>query len=127
MILRFARPTRPEGSESLSGWLPPEQLVYLDHRAAEGDAEPVPVGLDGVSYAPDPDGRGWAGEYFAGILGAQTTRTLRNVLAIVEAAGATLDDIMVLRVDLTSRDDFPIMSETYGAFVEIDAFAIVAN
>lgn len=33
----------------------------------------VVLGLDGVSYAPDPDGRGWAGEYFAGILGAHPT------------------------------------------------------
>lgn len=90
---------------------------------------------------------------FPGDVAAQTTRTLRNVLAIVEAAGATFDDIMMLRVYLTSRDDFPIMNEAYGAFVEehsttgvlpsrttvftglpreemlveIDAFAIVAD
>lgn len=90
---------------------------------------------------------------FPGDVAAQTTRTLRNVLAIVEAAGATFDDIMMLRVYLTSRDDFPIMNEAYGVFVEehsttgvlpsrttvftglpreemlveIDAFAIVAD
>lgn len=90
---------------------------------------------------------------FPGDVAAQTTWTLRNVLAIVEAAGATFDDIMMLRVYLTSRDDFPIMNEAYGAFVEehsttgvlpsrttvftglpreemlveIDAFAIVAD
>ncbi len=90
---------------------------------------------------------------FPGDVAAQTTRTLRNVLAIVEAAGATFDDIMMLRVYLTSRDDFPVMNEAYGAFVEehsttgvlpsrttvftglpreemlveIDAFAIVAD
>lgn len=90
---------------------------------------------------------------FPGDVAAQTTRTLRNVLAIVEASGATFDDIMMLRVYLTSRDDFPIMNEAYGAFVEehsttgvlpsrttvftglpreemlveIDAFAIVAD
>lgn len=90
---------------------------------------------------------------FPGDVAAQTTRTLRNVLAIVESAGATFDDIMMLRVYLTSRDDFATMNEAYGAFVEehsttgvlpsrttvftglpreemlveIDAFAIVAD
>lgn len=90
---------------------------------------------------------------FPGDVAAQTTRTLRNVLAIVESAGASFDDIMMLRVYLTSRDDFATMNEAYGAFVEehsttgvlpsrttvftglpreemlveIDAFAIVAD
>lgn len=31
------------------------------------------LGLDGVSYAPDPRGEGWAGRYFAGILGEHPT------------------------------------------------------
>ncbi|MDL9978516.1 RidA family protein [Microbacterium sp. ASV49] len=48
---------------------------------------------------------------------AQTTRTLENVKAIVEASGATFDDVVMLRVYLTKREDFPIMNEAYGAFV----------
>ena len=47
------------------------------------------LGLDGVSYAPDPDGRGWAGEYFAGILGAHPTfrgGPVADLLATYEAA-----------------------------------------
>jgi len=90
---------------------------------------------------------------FPGDVAAQTTRTLRNVLAIVEAAGATFDDVMMLRVYLTRREDFAVMNEAYGAFVaehsttgvlpsrttvftglpreemlvEIDAFAVVAD
>ncbi|WP_144877016.1 RidA family protein [Microbacterium sp. 1.5R] len=55
---------------------------------------------------------------YPGDVAAQTTRTLENVKAIVEASGATFDDVVMLRVYLTKREDFPIMNEAYGAFVE---------
>ena len=55
---------------------------------------------------------------FPGDVRAQTTRTLENVRAIVEAAGATFDDVDMLRVYLTTRDDFAAMNEAYGEFVE---------
>lgn len=54
---------------------------------------------------------------FPGDVAAQTTRTLENVRAIVEASGARFDDVVMLRVYLTSRDDFAAMNEAYGAFV----------
>jgi enamine deaminase RidA (YjgF/YER057c/UK114 family) len=52
-----------------------------------------------------------------GDVAAQTTRTLENVKAIDEASEATFDDVVMLRVYLTAREDFPIMNEAYGAFV----------
>lgn len=58
------------------------------------------------------------GEYlFEGDVAAQTTRTLENVKAIVEASGATFDDVVMLRVYLTQRSDFAAMNDAYGAFV----------
>jgi reactive intermediate/imine deaminase len=83
---------------------------------------------------------------------AQTERTLRNVEAVLAAGGAGFDDVMMLRVYLTTRDDFAAMNEAYGDFlstrvasgvlparttvftglpraemlVEIDAFAVVS-
>lgn len=54
---------------------------------------------------------------FPGDVAAQTTRTLENVKAIVEAGGATFDDVVMLRVYLTKRDDFSIMNDAYGEFV----------
>jgi len=50
-------------------------------------------------------------------VGAQTTQTLRNVLAILEAAGATLDDVIMLRCYLSTRDHFPAMNAAYTEFV----------
>lgn len=54
---------------------------------------------------------------FPGDVAAQTTRTLQNVEAILAAAGATFDDVMMLRVYLTKREDFSIMNDAYGEFV----------
>lgn len=59
------------------------------------------------------------GEYrHPGSVAEQTSLTLRNVLAIVEAGGGTFDDIVMLRVYLTDRDDFAAMNDAYAAFVE---------
>ncbi|MGM7648812.1 RidA family protein [Nocardia sp. JW2] len=52
-----------------------------------------------------------------GDVAAQTTRTLMNVKAIIDASGATFDDVVMLRVYLTKREDFTIMNEAYGEFV----------
>jgi reactive intermediate/imine deaminase len=54
---------------------------------------------------------------YPGDVAAQTTRTLENVKAIVEASGATFDDVVMLRVYLTKREDFSIMNDAYGEFV----------
>lgn len=47
----------------------------------------------------------------------QTRRTLENVKAIVEAGGASIADVLMFRVYLTTRDDFAPMNEVYGAFI----------
>jgi len=58
------------------------------------------------------------GEYLhPGDVRAQTTRTLANVEAVLAAGGAGFDDVLVLRVHLTSRDDFAAMNEAYGEFL----------
>ena len=58
------------------------------------------------------------GEYLhPGDVKAQTERTLRNVEAILTAGGAGFDDVMMLRVYLTTRDDFAAMNEAFGEFL----------
>jgi reactive intermediate/imine deaminase len=52
-----------------------------------------------------------------GDVAAQTVQTLSNVEAILDAAGATFDDVMMLRVYLTKREDFATMNDAYGEFV----------
>lgn len=50
-------------------------------------------------------------------VGAQTTRTFQNVEAILTAGGATFKDVIMLRVYLTTREDFAAMNDAYGEFL----------
>jgi len=54
---------------------------------------------------------------FEGDVKAQTTRVLQNIEAVLTAGGASFDDVVMLRVYLTTRDDFVPMNEAYGEFV----------
>ncbi|MGH8876022.1 MAG: RidA family protein [Stackebrandtia sp.] len=97
-----------------------------DKIAVTTDAAPAPAHTfsQGVRKGPilQVSGQGpvdpASGEYlFRGDVGAQTTRTLTNVAAIVAAAGASFDDVIMLRVYLTKREDFAAMNEAYGRFL----------
>ncbi|WP_067490356.1 RidA family protein [Actinomadura hibisca] len=59
------------------------------------------------------------GEFVAlGDVRAQTARTLANVKAVLLAGGASVADVLMFRVYLTKRADFPAMNEVYTAFVK---------
>jgi reactive intermediate/imine deaminase len=62
---------------------------------------------------------------YPGDVGAQTTRTLQNVKAIVDASGASFDDVVMLRVYLTKREDFAAMNDAYGEFVSANTSGAV--
>jgi 2-iminobutanoate/2-iminopropanoate deaminase len=47
----------------------------------------------------------------------QTRRTLENVRAVLEEAGASFDDVVMLRVYLTDRAHFAPMNAVYAEFV----------
>jgi 2-iminobutanoate/2-iminopropanoate deaminase len=84
----------------------------------------------------------------AGGIAAQTEQALRNLGAILEAAGSSLAAVVKTTVFLQHLDDFPAMNEVYarhlggepparstvevarlpsGALVEIDAVALAAE
>lgn len=48
---------------------------------------------------------------------AQTRQTLENVRAILEAGGASADDVIMFRVYLTTREHFGAMNEVYSEFL----------
>lgn len=62
----------------------------------------------------DPDTNTYVG---GGDVRAQTRRTLENVRPILEAGGASVEDVLMFRVYLTTRADFAAMNEVYGEFV----------
>lgn len=85
------------------------------------------------------------GAVVAGTVSDQVELTLRNVEAVLAAAGGSLDDALMVRVYLTRAEHFPEMDETYrriltapyparttvfvglgeGMLVEIDALAVI--
>jgi len=87
------------------------------------------------------------GQVVEGGIVEQTERALRNVIAVLEEAGAGLDDVLMLRVYLTDVAHFGEMNETYarivgepyparttvyvglpaGLLVEIDALAVLGD
>ena len=54
---------------------------------------------------------------FADGVSAQTTRVLQNLNAVLEAGGATFDDVIMLRVYLADAGDFAALNDAYDAFV----------
>jgi len=47
---------------------------------------------------------------------SQTRQTLRNIRAMLEAAGASLDDVVHVQVNLANVNDFPEMNRAYAEF-----------
>lgn len=56
------------------------------------------------------------GSIVEGDIGAQTEQTLRNLKQSVEAAGATMDDVVQVQVFLTDAAEFQGMNAAYAQF-----------
>jgi reactive intermediate/imine deaminase len=57
------------------------------------------------------------GELVAGGIVEQTTRTLQNVEAVLEAAGAAFVDVLMMRVYLRHLSDVPEVNDVYRRIV----------
>ncbi|MBU6453898.1 MAG: RidA family protein [Cyanobacteria bacterium REEB67] len=55
-----------------------------------------------------------SGELVGGDISAQTTRVLKNLTAILEAAGSGLDKVLKTTVFLKDMNDFAAMNKIYG-------------
>ena len=56
------------------------------------------------------------GEFIGGGIAEQTERVLKNVAAVLEAAGSNLDQVVKTLVFLADMNDFAAMNEVYGKF-----------
>ena len=56
------------------------------------------------------------GNIIDGDIAAQTDRVMRNLTAILEAAGATMDNVVRCTVYLADMNDFAAMNEVYGSY-----------
>lgn len=62
--------------------------------------------------ALDPE----TGEMLLGDVAAQTERVMRNLSAVLEAAGSSLQRVVKTTVFLRDMNDFAAMNEVYGRF-----------
>jgi 2-iminobutanoate/2-iminopropanoate deaminase len=60
------------------------------------------------------------GQFVAGGIAEQTEQVLKNVAAVLEAAGSSLDRVVKTTVFLASMDEFAAMNEVYGKFFGAD-------
>jgi 2-iminobutanoate/2-iminopropanoate deaminase len=56
------------------------------------------------------------GAIIEGDIAAQTHRVMRNLAAILEAGGATMDQVVRCTVYLADMNDFAAMNEVYGSY-----------
>ena len=83
---------------------------------------PLPVFSQGVRkgnvlQVSGQGGMDVASGTFSDDVAEQTRHTLENVRVILEAGGASMEDVVMLRVYLTTREHFAAMNEVYTAFV----------
>src|SRR5262245_42508146 len=64
----------------------------------------------------DPD----SGELVSGGIEDQTRRVLDNLSAVLEAAGASLSDVVKTTVFLVDLADFPAFNQTYAGYFTAD-------
>ena len=58
------------------------------------------------------------GEFIAGGIAEQTEQVLKNLSAVLEAAGASLADVVKTTVFLADMNDFAAMNEVYSRFFQ---------
>jgi 2-iminobutanoate/2-iminopropanoate deaminase len=56
------------------------------------------------------------GEFVAGGIAEQTEQVMKNLSAVLEAAGLSLGNVVKTTVFLADMDDFTAMNEVYGRF-----------
>jgi 2-iminobutanoate/2-iminopropanoate deaminase len=61
------------------------------------------------------------GEFAGDTIEAQTERSLKNIAAILEAAGSSMKNVLKTTVFLSDMDDFAAMNAVYAGFFDPDA------
>jgi 2-iminobutanoate/2-iminopropanoate deaminase len=94
-----------------------KEIVTTEHAPSAIGPYSQAVRSGGLLFASgqipiDPE----TGEFVTGGIAEQTEQVLKNVSAILEAAGAGLDQVVKTTVFLANMDDFTAMNEVYGRF-----------
>jgi len=98
----------------------PRESFTTDRIApAAGPFSPAVRGAGDAIYLSGQVGQDPAnGRLVEGGVAAQTEQALRNLQAVLEAAGRTLDDVVRVGVYLADMGDFAAMNEVYARWFE---------
>jgi 2-iminobutanoate/2-iminopropanoate deaminase len=58
------------------------------------------------------------GEFVSQEVAEQTEQVFKNMIAVLDAAGASLDDVVKTTVFLADMGDFTVMNEVYGRYFD---------
>jgi 2-iminobutanoate/2-iminopropanoate deaminase len=91
--------------------------IHTDHAPAAIGPYSQAIKAGGFVFASgqipiDPQ----TGEFVAGGVAEQTERVLKNLAAVLEAAGSSLDQVVKTTVFLADMKEFAAMNEVYGRF-----------
>ncbi|GAA0229947.1 Rid family hydrolase [Actinomadura nitritigenes] len=109
-----ARPPKPTEAIAMTGRtiISTDHAPSLDAPLSQGVRRGPLVQVSGqLPYDPG------TGTVVGATVAEQTTQALRNVAAVLDAARATLDDVVMFRVYLTDPADLAAMNDAYAAFV----------
>ncbi|MDP6111900.1 MAG: RidA family protein [Planctomycetota bacterium] len=99
----------------------PKQRIHTDNAPQPGGTYSQGIEADGWIYVAgqvpiDPA----TGEFVEADIKVQTDRVLKNLKAIVEAGGATIEDVVKTTVFLDDLSEFGEMNEIYGQYFSGD-------
>jgi 2-iminobutanoate/2-iminopropanoate deaminase len=99
-----------------------KQIIKTSHAPAAIGPYSQAVKAGGFVFASgqipiDPQ----TGEFVPGGIAEQTEQVLRNLNAVLEAAGSSLDQVVKTTVFLADMNDFAAMNEVYGRYFSEDA------
>ncbi|MDX1991697.1 MAG: RidA family protein [bacterium] len=94
-----------------------KQVIFSENAPAAAGPYSHAIVANGMVYTAgqvgiDPA----AGQMIAGGIREQTEQALKNVLAILEAAGTSLENVVKTTVFLQDMNDFAEMNSVYGTF-----------
>lgn len=94
-----------------------KQIICTENAPAAIGAYSQAVKVNGMLFASgqlgiDPKTGNFAGEDFR----SQAEQSLKNVKAIVEAAGSTMDKVVKVSVFMADMSDFAALNEIYGRY-----------
>ena len=92
------------------------QIIATDNAPQAIGPYSQAVMVEGILYSSGQIALTPEGELIDGGVAEQTRQVLKNLSAVLEAAGGTLGDVIKTTIFLANMDDFTVVNEVYAEF-----------